>query len=170
MVDGPREATTLASGFIARLDTVAERLRRQAAAATPPGLTVPDADTGERWEAGQVWAHLAELLPYWMSQVRMLLAAGPSRPLPFGRVKSDPDRIARIEAGRREPPRVLMSRIAAAIAEVRALLSDLPSEAWPTQGEHPTLGTMDFARIVEEFLVGHLEEHADQLEGLREQA
>ncbi len=37
-------------------------------------------------------------------------------------------------------------------------------------GAHPRLGDMPLAQIVEEFVVGHLEEHADQLDLLRERA
>ena len=40
-------------------------------------------------------------------------------------------------------------------------------QAWQAHGTHPTRGTMTVERLVEEFIVGHLEEHADQLEALR---
>lgn len=37
-------------------------------------------------------------------------------------------------------------------------------ESWSAQGWHPTLGVMDLTRIVDEFMVKHLEEHAEQLD------
>ena len=45
----------------------------------------PDEGTGERWEAGQVWAHLAEFPGFWLDQIRAILAAraggaGPDQP------------------------------------------------------------------------------------------
>ena len=32
------------------------------------GLTDPEPGTGERWDAGQVWAHLAEFVGFWLAQ------------------------------------------------------------------------------------------------------
>jgi hypothetical protein len=41
-------------------------------------------------------------------------------------------------------------------------------EGWDQAvGQHPRLGQVETSRIIEEFLVGHLEEHAEQLESLR---
>jgi hypothetical protein len=37
---------------------------------------------------------------------------------------------------------------------------------WAARGTHPTLGAMDVPTILDEFLVGHLEEHTAQLEAL----
>jgi len=164
-VDMPPDASA-AAALIARLDAVAERLARHAAAGGPPDLTEPDPATGERWDAGQVWAHLVEFVPYWMAQLRRILEARSPEPLAFGRVKSDAGRLAAIEAGRHESPRAQMARLGAAIAELRGMLGELPPAAWSARGQHSTRGAMDLARIVEEFLVGHLEEHADQLDGL----
>ena len=42
----------------------------------------------------------------------------------------------------------------------------LDDSAWAARGLHPTLGEMDLAKIVDEFLVGHLEQHAAQLDQL----
>ena len=39
-------------------------------------------------------------------------------------------------------------------------------ETWRRLGSHPTRGEMTVERIVEEFIVNHLEEHADQLDAL----
>ena len=49
---------------------------------------------------------------------------------------------------------------------LRAVLCGMTSLDWGRQGEHPTLGQMGIERILEEFLVGHYEQHAAQLEGL----
>ncbi|MBI4307352.1 MAG: DinB family protein [Chloroflexi bacterium] len=160
-------AATPAKAFLARLDAVTRRLVEHTRAGMPSGLTEPDSQTGERWDAGQVWAHLAEFLPYWMGEVRQIIEVRSSGPAPFGRVKSDPGRVAAIERGRRQPIEAHMTRMAAAIGELRAMLAQLPPEAWAARGKHPTLGWMDLPQIVERFMVGHLEEHADQLDSLR---
>ena len=64
-----------------------------------------EADPGEeeRWEAGQVWAHLAEFPAYWHDQVRRILAAhdaGAAMPIPFGRMKTDAARVGAVERER----------------------------------------------------------------------
>ena len=53
------------------------------------------------------------------------------------------------------------------INDLRAFLRELPDHGWRARGLHETMGVMSMAAIIEEFLIGHLEEHAGQLEGLR---
>jgi hypothetical protein len=159
--------TESAAAFVRRLDAVRERLGVLAAVDVPAGaLTAPDPPTGERWEAGQVWAHVAEFLPYWFGEAAGVIERGVTEPAPFGRTKSDPRRIAALERDRRTDRALLWGRTAGNIARLRALLLGLSPSAWQTRGVHPTLGEMDLASIVNEFLVGHLEQHAVQLEAL----
>lgn len=153
-------------GLIARLGAVEQRLRDLAGMATPEGLTDPDPPTGERWDWGQVWAHLAEFVPYWLEQVRLALAWKGDQPIPFGRVKSDPGRVGAIERDRDRPVAELMDRLSGHVGELRAEIRNMPAEEWKRSVAHPTMGIMDLARVFDEFLVGHLEQHADQLESL----
>ena len=129
-------------------------------------MTDPDEKTGERWEWGQVWAHLAEFVPYWMDQVRLVLREYGSDPVPFGRIKSDPGRVAAIERDRNRTPAELMSRLNGHLANLRLLIEDIGPEGWTKRGLHQTLGEMTVEQIVDEFLVGHLEEHEAQLNKL----
>ncbi|HLZ38962.1 MAG TPA: hypothetical protein VKP64_14700, partial [Mycobacteriales bacterium] len=108
--------------------------------------------------------HCAEMIPYWVDEVERLVAAGGGRP--FGRVKTDPERLARIEAHHGDDPYRLLGEIDAGVDVVEALLGRLTPADLALRGEHPTLGVIGVERIVEEFLVSHLEEHADQLERL----
>ena len=159
--------TDPAAEFLRRLDAVESRLEADAAAEiAPDALTAPDPPTGERWEAGQVWAHLAEFIPYWLGEAERVVELGRHEPVGFGRTKSDPARVAAIERDRDRDPRLLWNRVAGDIAGLRAFLSSLEPLAWAARGTHSTLGEMDLNRIVDEFLVGHLEQHADQLDGL----
>lgn len=155
-----------AARFASRLAHLAPRLARHAQAAPPAGLTDPDPETGERWDWGQVWAHLAEFVPYWLRQARSVLAAGAEEPVPFGRTKADPDRIAAIERDRDVPPLELWERLKGHLADLRVFLEHTPPEGWECRGLHPTLGVMELVEVVERFLVGHLEEHLVQLDGL----
>jgi hypothetical protein len=153
--------------FVARLDSVEHRLDEHASAETPTGLTDPDPGGTERWEAGQVWSHMAEFVPYWHSEVESVIAAYDGDPVPFGRTKEDPGRIAGIEMGRREAVRELRGRVHDAIEDLKRHLAALTSAEWNAVGQHATRGQMDVEAIVGTFVVAHLEEHADQLDSLR---
>jgi threonine dehydratase len=152
-----------------RMARAERRLAEHAARPLPSGLTDPDPGATERWEAGQVWAHVAEFPGYWLDQVRHVLrerSEGKPEPVPFGRTREDPGRIEAIERERRTDPAELLRRVTGQVAEVGELLRGLPDEAWQARGLHPRLGEMGLAAIVERFIIGHLEEHADQLDGL----
>jgi threonine dehydratase len=154
---------------MARLRAVQRRLAEHAARPLPSGLSDPDPGEEERWEAGQVWAHLAEFPGYWLDQVRRILAAhdrGAPGPIPFGRLKTDAGRIAAVERERSTDPRELLGRVTAQIEELSAALTALPTGAWDVIGLHPARGEMSVRTIVERFVLLHLEEHADQLDGL----
>ncbi|HEV8253106.1 MAG TPA: threonine/serine dehydratase [Candidatus Limnocylindria bacterium] len=154
---------------LARMAAAERRLAEHAARPLPAGLTDPDPGASERWEAGQVWAHLAEFPGYWHEQVRKVAAAsaaGNAEPLPFGRTKTDAGRIAGIERERRTDPAELLRRVTAEIGAVSATLTGLPDEVWEARGVHPSRGEMTVSQIVDRFILGHLEEHADQLDGL----
>ena len=144
-----------------RLLAAAGRIRASAVLLSGDDLTDPDAESGERWDRGQALAHVAEMLPYWAQQAE-LVAAG--RQTEFGRVKSDPDRVAAIERDRREDPAGLLARVDEGVAVVLALLERLDDRALAATGHHQTLGGMTVGQLIDRFLVAHLEEHADQLE------
>ena len=150
--------------LLARLKRAARRLEAHAAYPAYAGLTDPDPEGTERWEAGQVWAHIAEFPAYWLEQARGVIAAGPGSPVPFGRTKTDPGRLAAIERERRTAPIDLFERARSGIEDVSEVLRELPPAAWERVGEHPTLGPMSIEQIMERFVVAHLEEHADQLD------
>jgi hypothetical protein len=157
-----------AEDYIVRLDELSARLASLAEAPDTPAHTDPDPDTGERWDRGQVWAHLVELVPYWMDQLRTVIDSESEEPVPFGRVKTDPGRIAAIEAERHDDVGAQWERLSSEIGDLKAFLTSMVDEQWDRAGVHPTLGTMTAPQIVERFLVGHLDDHAMQLESLAE--
>jgi hypothetical protein len=126
------------------------------------GLTSPDEKTGEQWEAGQVWAHLAEFGDYWLGELERVLDGAPE----FGRTKTDPERIAAIERDRHVPLRELVERVDASMTRLRARLVQLTDDDWKRSSHHSTLGDMTIDDQMQHFHVGHYEEHADQLESL----
>lgn len=151
-----------AQAWLDRLDAVERRLVHSAAAGPRPGLTEPDPGGDERWEWGQVWAHIAELGGYWLDQLDDVLAGAAS----FGRTKKDPNRVASIEAGRHADCSVHLATARRAMARLRRLVAGLGEQGWSARSAHPTLGPMGVDDILQHFLVGHYEEHAEQLEGL----
>jgi hypothetical protein len=149
------------AGRAERLLAAAGRIRASAVVLPDDALTDPDPDSGERWDRGQVLAHVAEMLPYWVEQAE-LVAAGDQ--VPFGRTRSDPRRVAAIERDRREDPSRLLDRVDDGLGVVVALLERLDDDALARSGRHQVLGEMTVAAIIDRFLVDHLEEHADQLD------
>jgi hypothetical protein len=155
-----------AAEFQRRLTAVAARLR-DLSRGQLDGRTDPDPATGERWQAGQVWAHLAEFIPYWISQAERVLAEESSDPVPFGRARASADHIAAIERDRHQGPNALWHDAKEDLNDLRAFLGDISDRAWQTKGVHPTRGLMTVSQLIEELLIGHLELHATQLEHLR---
>ncbi len=145
-----------------RLTDVMWRIRHFAGAASASARTPADPQTGERWDCGQVLAHVVEMIPYWLEQAKEVRAWGGG--VPFGRIKSDPERIAAIERDRNQNLEALLSRMDLEIDEVRAWIICLDESDWAQTGTHQTRGEMSVARIIDEFVLDHLEEHAEQLE------
>jgi hypothetical protein len=152
-----------------RLDAIEGRLRHHSRMPVGSGLTEPDPVSHERWDAGQVWAHMAEFVHYWLYEARQVVERFAGEPVAFGRVKTDPDRIAAIAAGRRKPIAALAEQTLTGLDDVRHFMRDLTDRQRRAKGLHQTLGEMGVPAIVDRFLVSHLEEHLDQLDSLLEQ-
>lgn len=150
--------------WIARLDAVRDRLHALAARELR-GLTPADPSTGERWESGQVWAHLAEFGDYWLDELDCVLHAT-KWPVPFGRVKTDAGRIAAIERDRSVAVPELVARIDRSMARLEDQLRRMTNYDWEKTGLHSTLGVMSIDDQLQHFHIGHYEEHADQLDSL----
>ena len=165
MTDEPIRSTMLdGTDFAARLDDVEKRLQTHVVAAAPTGLTEPDEGDTERWEAGQVWSHMAEFVPYWKGQVESVIASYDGESVPFGRLKDDPGRLSGIEMGRHEAIRQMGAQVHDSIEDLKGYLGGLTSAEWNAVGLHPVRGELDVESIVGRFVVSHLEEHADQLD------
>jgi DinB superfamily len=146
----------------ARLRAAADRIRSTVPSVSNQALTSADPETGEQWDRGQVLAHVAEILPYWTRQAELVLEQGGGG-APFGRVKTDPERIAAIERSRGEDIGALLARMDQGLQGVFALLARLDDQKLGEIGTHERLGEMTVAEIIDRFVVEHLEEHADQL-------
>ena len=153
-------------GLMARL-AVAEGRLAAFAESPPPGLTDPDPATGERWDAGQAWAHVAEFVPYWQTSWNAWSPGLDAVPIPC--VRAD-HRGSRSSGSHRGRPPPAAGRADGAPRQrdgpARTYLVGLSGSDWSARGVHARRGEMTVAQIVERFVVGHLEEHAEQLEKL----
>jgi hypothetical protein len=152
--------------LLARLDEAETRLARLAAAPLPADPSHVDPGDEERWDAGQVWAHLAEFPAYWLAQAERILAAPPGRPARFGRATDAPERVGPIEAGRHRPVDELWATCREGIEQVRAFTRTASRGDWAREGDHVLRGPLTAGFILEAFVGGHLLEHAAQLEAL----
>lgn len=152
--------------LVARLSDSERRLAEHASRPLPSGLADPDPGGDERWEAGQVWAHLAEFPAYWLAQAQRVIAQPTHSPVPFGRVKTDAGRLEAIERDRHTDPQALLDRVRSSLAEVNDAVRSWDDETWRLRGMHPARGEMTVEQIIDKFIANHLEEHADQLDSL----
>jgi DinB superfamily len=114
------------------------------------------------WGPMEVLAHSAEMLPFWLGEIARILAGDPE-PVPFGRIADDPTRLAIIERDRSLPPGELFDRIASDTDRYGRRLQELAEPEFGRRGLHPRRGDMTVADVLERFVVGHLEEHGEQL-------
>jgi len=148
-----------------RIDAADERLAAQAAVAHD-GLTAPDPGGTERWDADQVWAHLAEIGGYWSGELRRVVDAGGGTPVTIGRSLSAPSRVDAIEAGRTLPVADIVAVTRRSLDALRAYLAGLSDVDWTRVGRHVSAGEMTIPQQLDAFHLGHIEQHLAQLDGL----
>ncbi len=173
------------------MNELVERLAAALDALTDIG---PDVTSGEPWQLGdgvgpgpestwgpkEVLAHVSEMLPFWMGEIELIIAAdvvprqsggadnadagaqGPEPPA-FGRLEADPLRVGVIERDRRFPSRELLARIEVEGRRVANRLGALDSRQAGMLGRHPTRGDLSISDIAERLIVSHLEGHVAQL-------
>jgi len=158
-----RTEPTDLTGRLAQASVAFEAFRPAVEAGDPWQLspaygTEPESD----WGPKELLAHTAEMLGYWPAEIDRILNGGPD-PVPFGRVSTDPERIGRIGRDRQLPTAELFDRVAAGARRLETRIGSLSPHDAARLGLHPRLGEMTVGGIVERFLVGHLEEHVEQL-------
>ena len=158
---------------------LADRLEQAAAAIADLG---PAVNAGEPWPLTEVYgpgpesawgprevlAHLAEMLPFWLGEIELVLAesgrAGDGADPPsFGRTEADPLRVEVIGRDRMFPARELIDRVDVEGARVARRLRTLDEREAATVGRHVTRGDLTVREMAERFLVTHIEGHVTQL-------
>lgn len=113
------------------------------------------------WSALQVLGHMAEMIPYWLSHCRGLIAA--NEPPRFGRTPDAPERLAAVAPETLKQPEALVSLLEGEIqATARTLRQLTPAERRKT-GIHVKRGKMSVDEILEQLIVAHAEDHLVQV-------
>jgi uncharacterized damage-inducible protein DinB len=115
------------------------------------------------WTVMENLAHLAELMPYWSRQAREVAARAENNQ-PFGRTHEDPDRIGAVERHADDRLDQVLPRIRDGLAEATATMRELTAEGWAKTARHRNRGEMTVTDILDQFLIDHVEEHAQQIE------
>jgi hypothetical protein len=155
---------------------------RLAAGASAIGELAPAIASGEPWPLAEVYgpgpesawgprevlAHVAEMLPFWMGEIELVLAesgraGSDAEPPGFGRTEADPLRVEVIGRDRTFPARELLGRIDVESARVVARFRELDGAPAARVGRHVTRGDLTVAEMAERFLVTHVEGHVVQL-------
>lgn len=161
------------------LDDLADRLDKgleamlelgpQLAAGEPwlmAGVVGPGPESS--WGPREVLAHVAEMLPFWLGEIELILdagggTAGGGEPLGFGRLEDDELRVAIISRDRGFPARELLGRVEAEGRRVARRLRSFGEAEAGAVGRHVTRGDLTVREITERLIVGHLEGHVAQL-------
>ncbi len=153
--------------LLARLDAARTRLaalRPAVLAGAPWPLAERFDHTPEAaWGPPEVLAHVSEMLPYWLGEVERILAGPAGAAVPFGRIGTDPLRIASIERDRSLPADELFDRIDRGLDRWTQRVQALTPDDWTRLGSHPTRGDMTIAAIADRQIAAHTEEHVEQL-------
>jgi DinB superfamily len=129
---------------------VASRLR------TPPGAS--------EWSAMQALGHMTEMIPYWLTHCRTLIAATGAPPT-FGRTAGSPERLAGVARGASADPDALLRQLHESVRTAASVIRQLSAAERAKRGISTERGDMTVAQVIESFIVDHAEEHLVQVQG-----
>lgn len=160
---------------MATMQDLAERLERATeamielgpalAAGEPWGMAdVVGPGPESSWGPREVLAHVAEMLPFWLGEIELILdAGGGAEPVAFGRLEDDEARVAIITRDRKFPARELLGRVEAEGKRVARRFRALGEADAEIVGRHVTRGDLPVRDIAERLIVSHAEGHVTQL-------
>lgn len=118
---------------------------------------------GDEWTVLQTLGHLAEMIPYWLSQCRLVIQSGGGPPPRFGRTLDDPGRLEGVDRGAVGSPDELLGRVKAEASQGAAAIRAMTTEERAKKGINRRGEEMSVGDIVERFIVVHAEDHLDQI-------
>jgi uncharacterized damage-inducible protein DinB len=114
------------------------------------------------WSAMQVLGHTVEMIPYWLSHCRTLIAA--AEPPRFGRLLDAPERLAGVEQAASGTPDEFLRRLDDEVQTAAAAIRRMSAAERGKKGLHLRRGEMTVADVIEVFVVSHAEEHLAQVQ------
>jgi hypothetical protein len=114
------------------------------------------------WSAMQTLGHMTEMIPYWLSHCRALMAAT-GEPPRFGRTLDSPERLAGVAHGAATGPDALLAQLQKEVRAAAGTIRRLSVAERNKRGLHASRGEMSVSDVLESFIVGHAEEHLQQV-------
>ncbi|HXJ81796.1 MAG TPA: DinB family protein [Candidatus Methylomirabilis sp.] len=139
-------------------DNVARLLREPGVASRLRAAPGQDA-----WSAMQTLGHVTEMIPYWLSHCRVLIAATGSPPR-FGRTAGSPERLAGVAHGATADPDALLARLQEEVRAAANAIRKFSEAERSKRGVTSERGEVTVAEVIESFIVGHAEEHVEQVQ------
>ena len=119
---------------------------------------------GEKeWSAMQTLGHMTEMIPYWLSHCRALIAARGELPT-FGRTAGSPERLAGVAHGAAAQPDALLTQLEDEVRSAASTIRRLSAAERSRRGVCTGRGEMTVADVIESFIVKHAEEHLAQVD------
>jgi uncharacterized damage-inducible protein DinB len=115
------------------------------------------------WSAMQVLGHLVEMIPYWLSHCRAIIAAT-AEPHVFGRALDAPERLAGVEQGATGNLDELLGFLKQEVQAAGRAIREMSPVERSKKGVHARRGEMSVADIIELFIVAHAEDHLAQMQ------
>ena len=114
------------------------------------------------WSAMQTLGHVTEMIPYWLSHCRTLVAATGAPP-EFGRTPGSPERLAGVAHGATSEPRALLDQLRREVRAAASAIRGLSAAERSKRGRNRERGEMTVADVIESFVVRHAEDHLGQV-------
>ena len=114
------------------------------------------------WSAMQILGHMSEMIPYWLVNCRVLIAATGAPPQ-FGRSLEAPERLEGVERGATGNPDQIMQQLREEVYAAMSVIRGISPAERHKQGVHISRGEMTVADIIEIFVVSHAEGHLAQV-------
>ena len=121
-----------------------------------------DPQTGERWDRFNILGHMSEFPTFWSTGLAAAIESG----VEFGRVPGSTNRQDAVTGGTRLGEAALKRQVARGIENVLALLGKLQPADLDRTVNMRGRGEVTVRWALNSLLVGHLEEHCNQLYAL----
>ncbi len=125
-----------------------------------------DPKTGERWDRLNILGHMSEFPTFWSAELAAAIESG----VEFGRRPGSTNRQDAVAGGAKSGEAALKRQVARGIEDILALLVKLQPADLDRSINMRGRGEVTVRWALENLLVGHLEEHCNQLYALTTKA